>query len=330
MANTDTKNSPARGITRRALVFIGVLALAGLAYAIARVDILRARIVTQEINLEAVQHDNLALRSRVEALVISNQDSATQLSQLRSELGALSDNFGEIHNRAEQAQRISQRSEALYLLRLANNQLQLAHDLDGAIDTLAAAETILRDTGEAAIDAVHQQVLAQLSQLRALPHGDVARIRQQLAAAEQQAGSLRLAGIAAAPDAKLQTVGFARAWVLLKRGLTSLFVVRKTGVEASSLLSAQEQTSRRRHLQMLLLNAAQSTHLHDQQGYVSALNDCSNWLDQAFDLADPRVSALHEQLSSLVQQNIAPTLPDLGPSVQALARLAPSTMANSP
>lgn len=305
--------------------------MAGLAYAIARVDILRARIVNQEIAMEAVQRDNLALRSHVEALAISDQSSTAQLNQLHSELVTLSDNFGDLHNRAEQAKRISDHSESLYLLRLANDQLQLAHDLSGATDTLAAAETILRDSGDTALESIHQQVLAQLTQLRALPRSDVGRIQAQLAAAAQQADSLRLASSATTiAAAELPAVGFARAWALLKRAMASLFAIRKTDVEAGALLSADEQAMRKRHLQLLLLSARQATHLYDQSGYVSALNDSLRRLEQDFDGADPAVGRLRTQLGTLAQQNIAPPLPDLKPSIAALTRLAPSAKVSVP
>jgi uncharacterized protein HemX len=332
MAKPDAQLASSRGTTRRALVVVGVLALAGLAYAIARVDILRARIVAQEIAMEAAQRDNLALQSRLEALTSSTQNTATQLTQLRSELAALTDNFGDLHTRAEQAQRIAEHSETLYLLRLANDQLHLARDLDNAIDTLAAAETILRTSGEAALAAIHQQVLAQLTQLRALPRSEVARIRQQLAAAEQQVNSLPLAGLATNITAgtELSASGFTRAWAVVKRGMASLFVIKKTDVEVSAFIGADEQAMRRRHLQLLLLNARQATYLYDQSGYANALNDSLHWLDQNFDRTDPAVSRLRTQLNTLAQQNMAPPLPDLTPSIQALTRLAPSATASTP
>jgi len=332
MAKPDVQPASSRGTTRRALVVVGVLALAGLAYAIARVDILRARIVTQEIAMEAAQRDNITLQSRLEALTSSAQNTATQLTQLRSELATLTDNFGDLHTRAEQAQRIAEHSETLYLLRLANDQLQLARDLDNAIDTLTAAETILRTSSDTALEAIHQQVLAQLTQLRAQPRSEVARIRQQLVAAEQQVSSLRLAGLTTniAASTELPASGFARAWAVMKRGMTSLFVIKKTDAEVSMFISADEQAMRRRHLQLLLLNARQATYLHDQSGYANALNDSLHWLDQTFDRADPAVSRLRTQLDTLAQQNMAAPLPDLASSIQALTRLAPSATTSTP
>jgi len=327
MAKADVQNSSSRGATRNALVVVGVLALAGLAYAIARVDILRARIVTQEIAMEAVQRDNLAIQRRLDAVNLSNENNATQFTQLRGELTTISDNFGDLHTRAEQAQRLVEHSEALYLLRLANGQLNLAHDADSAIDTLTAAETILRNSSDPAVAVIHSQVAAQLAQLRALPRSEVTRIQQQLNAAEQQIATLPLASLAAgqAADRQLPSSGLARAAALLKRSMASLFAVRKTDADISASLSADEQALRRRHLQLLLLSARQATYLYDQAGYVAALNDSIHWLDRAFDTSDASVSRLRTQLVSFAELNTAPPLPDLSSSIQALSRLTPDT-----
>jgi uroporphyrin-III C-methyltransferase len=327
MAKSDSNNSASRGATRSALVIVGVLALLGLAYAIARVDILRARIVTQEISMGMLQESNNLLRGQVASLATGAQDSSKQIAQLQTELGNLSSNFGELHNQAEQAQRLSARSEALYLLRLANDQLQLAHDLPGAIDTLSAAEALLLSTHDALLDGVLRQVQTQLQQLRARPGINTGLIQQQLAAAEQLAGSLPLAGIGLQDredSAVLPDTGLTRAWALLKRSMNSLFSVRKTSGQSAALLTSDEQILRRRHLQLVLLNARLALHAHDQSGYASALQDAVNWLDQAFNINDPAVSGLRQQLQQLAGHDIAPAMQDLSPSIQALSRYIPA------
>jgi uncharacterized protein HemX len=107
-------------------------------------------------------------------------------------------------------------------------------------------------------------------------------------------------------------------------------VIRKTDAEINAALDADEQAMHRRHLQLLLISARQATHLYDQSGYVNALNDSIHWLDQAFDTGDATVSQLRAQLVTLAQQNIAPALPDLTPSIQALSRQAPAAKASAP
>jgi uroporphyrin-3 C-methyltransferase len=328
MAQSDSNSSSSRGATRSALIIVGVLALLGLAYAIARVDILRARIVTQDINLRALKESNDSLRAQVTALGTHAQDSSTQVAQLQTQLGNLSSNFGDLRNQAEQARRLSARSEALYLLRLANDQLQLAHDLPSAIDTLSAAETLLLSTQDTLLENVLRQVQSQLQQLRSRPGVDTALIQQQLAAAEQQVGSLKLAGLGLQnPEdtATLPDAGLTRAWELLKRGMNSLFTIRKTSAQTATFLTSDEQALRRRHLQLLLMNARLAVHAHDQTGYAAALQNAIRWLDDAFDKTDTAVSGLRQQLQQLASHDIAPSAPDLSPSIQALSRYIPAT-----
>lgn len=327
MAQSDSNSSSGRGATRSALIIVGVLALLGLAYAIARVDILRARIVTQDISLRALQQSNDALRSQVAILGAGTDNSSKQIGRLQTELGNLSSSFGELHNRAEQVQRLAARSEALYLMRLANDQLQLARDLPSAIDTLSAAETLLLSMHDTSLQGVLHQVQSHLQQLRARPGVDTALIQQQLAAAEQQIGSLKLAGIGLQnpeDNTSLPEAGLARAWALLKRGMNSLFSIRKTGAQAAALLTSDEQVLRRRHLQLLLLNARLAVHTHDQPGYAAALQAALGWLDEAFDMNDTAVSGLRQQLQQFAAHDIAPTVPDLSPSIQALSRYIPA------
>ncbi|MGE0114884.1 MAG: uroporphyrinogen-III C-methyltransferase [Steroidobacteraceae bacterium] len=334
MAHSNTPTSSARGTSRSALIIVGVLALMGLAYSIARVDILRARIVTLQISMETLQDSNSALRSRLDELHTNSEKIDSQLLRLQTDLGTLSSNFGELRNHAEQAQRHSTRSEALYLLRLANDQLRLAHDVNNASDTLTAAELLLRDTGDARIDAIHRQVRTALEQLQALPRSETSTLEQQLSVAEQQASTLKLAGIALDPsgtdNSMLSETGIERAWILLRRSISSLFTIRKSGGANSALLDSDEQTLRRRHLQLLLLNARLAIFVHDQNSYVAAVQAARDWLDRTFDMTDAAVSKLHAQLAQMTQINIAPAILDLSPSIEALTRYLPGASAVTP
>ncbi len=334
MTQSDPRTTSTKGSSRSALIIVGVLALLGLAYAIARVDILRARLVTLQMNLQAQQNSHQTLQERFDALHAAAQNSNTQLAQLQASLRSLNDNFGELHDRAEHAQRETARSEALYLLRLAQDQLHLAHDLSGAIDTLTAAAALLGTVDDAKLVAVHRQVLTYLEQLRALPRSESAALQQQLSAAEQRINDLPLAGILLhqAPPSQeaLPQAGLQRAWALLQRGLNSLFSLRKTGGETLALLSANDQLLRRRHLQLLLMNARLAVHSHDQTAYVAALRDAGSWLEQTFDTTTPEVARLQAQLKQLAQQDIAPVTPDLQPSIQGLQSIVSSTSVATP
>jgi uroporphyrin-III C-methyltransferase len=322
MANSDSRTPSPRGNSRSALIIVGVLALLGLAYSIARVDILRARITELRISLEAFQQNDASLRAQLAALDINQQRATTQLTQLQAGLASLHDNVGDLRGRAEQIQRLSVVSEARYLLRLANQQLQLGHDVAGALETLTAAAAVLSNPADNAIEAVHQQVVVDMMQLRALPGLDLAAITQQLNAADLAVNQLQLLGImppqSVSSGEALPAAGVTRAWALFKQGLGKLLTIKDSGAAATALLSNDEQALRRRHLQVLLLSARVALPLHDQHGYVMALNAARQWLGQCFDQQDAQVQQLGEQLQLLAQQNIAPAMPDLSASIEAL------------
>lgn len=321
MAHSDARNPAARGSSRSALIIVGVLALLGLAYSIARVDILRARIVNLQIELQTLQS---SLNSQLAVMAAKQQDSAAQLARLQSEQAALNDNLDVLRNGAVLAQRQATRSETLYLLRLADHQLRLGHDVASARDTLAAAEKVWQLADDPVNQPVYQQVLTALQQLRALPD-ETQHLDDRLNAAEQLAGVLKLAGVAREATLKpdhtaLPETGLARAWTVLKQGLSRLIVIRNTDATTSAPLNADEQVLRRRHLQVLVLQARIAQQLHDQDGYVAALRSAQTWLQQHFDSGDRQVVALGQELVQLAQLNIAPVTPDLSPSIQTLTR----------
>ena len=333
MAQSDSRTTVPRGTGRGALIIVGVLALLGLAYAIARVDILRARIVTLQMDLQGQQDNHQSLQGRFDALSADAQNNDAQIAQLQQSLRSLNDNFGELHQRAALAQREIARSEALYLLRLAQDQLQLAHDVGGATDTLSAAAAILGANSDAGISAVHRQVLAYLEQLRAIPQADVAMAAQQLGTAEQQIQTLPLAGILAdrrVPNDALPEEGLPRAWAVLRRALLALFSVRKIGGDSVAVLDTEEQMLRRRHLQLLIANARLAVASRDQAVYVEAVRAADDWLAHNFDTESPAVAQLQAQLKQLAKYELAPATPDLRTAIQALQdKLSGSSAATS-
>jgi len=329
MASTDTTSS---GNTNRlALIIVGVLSLLGLAYAIARVDILRARIATLEVNRDQQQGYNGQLQARIDELTLANtgfNEQLKQLAQLQTELGNLSASFGELRGRTEQSQRNWARIEALYLLRLADDQLKLAQDVPTAIAALESAKTRLDSTRDNALDDVRAQLAVDLQALHNVPQPDLKQIYQQLAQAEEQGAALKVAGWVVndrnAQGSDEMQAGINRAWTMIKRSVAQLIVVRRTGADAADLITSDEQTLRRRHLQLLLLTARQAAQMRDAKSYRDALQDSLRWLNSAFDMSDSQVQGLHDELEALAKQDIAPPLPDISGSRRMLERYAPA------
>lgn len=331
MASTDSVQS-SNNTNRMALIIVGVLALLGLAYAIARVDILRARIATLEVDRDQQQGFNGLLQAKLDELTLANTNTTEQLkqlAQLQNELGNLNASLGELRGRTEQSQRNWARIEALYLLRLADDQLKLAQDVPTAIAALESAKGRLDSTRDSALDNVRAQLAVDLQALRNVPQADLPGIYAQLIQAEQQSATLKIAGTVVNDNNANQSpeemqAGLERAWSMLKRTLTQLVTVRKTATDAADLITSDEQTLRRRHLQLLLLAARQAAQIRDSGSYRDAVQDALRWLNTAFDMSDNQVKALRDKLQTLSKQEIAPALPDISGSRRILERYAPA------
>jgi len=320
MAASSSQSSRLAGANRAALIIVGVLSLLGLAYAIARVDILRARIVVLHTDLDRTREDLAAVTTQLQALQITQTQDSAQLQQAQDTLSHLSSG---LNRQISQATQQWTRAEVLYLTRLAQDQLQHAHDPDGARASLEAAlSSSLAQPGTIG-DEVQQQLQAALTTLNALPAGQGMLIEQQLQSAEQQVAVLPLAAASLQQNAATtdnSDTAWQRFWTRLQQAAGQLILVRRSGEQASMVVSEQHALLQRQYLSQQLLAARLAAARHDQQAYIQSLNVGLQWLDQAFDTAQPGTQTFRKQWLTLKTYNVAPTLPDLNNSIAVLQK----------
>jgi len=329
MAESITQNRNNRVF----LAVLGIMSLLALAYAILRVDILRARIASLEVHRDRQEETNAKLTTRNEDLITANlatQEQLKRLAAMESELTGINATMGELRGRTEQSQRNWARVEALYLSRLADDQLALTHDPATALIALQAAEQRLSSIRDGALDGIRGQLAADIDALRKVPQVDYRSLYAQLHQAEATATSLKVLGSvvnAADEDHGIDNskAGIERAWLVIKQSLSKLFIVRKASTDAEVLITAEDQALRRHHLQLLLMGLRQSTQLHDARLFQQTSNDTLDWLHTAFDMKDKQVASLEQQLLALSKQDIAPVLPDISGSRKLLERYVPSS-----
>ena len=322
MAKPDYSSSSPRATNRTALVVVSVLALLGLAYALLRVDVLRARIVTIQNNNRMLEDSNHQLRTQLDELLKTQQITRTQLGQLQAELGVVHEQLGGLREGVTTAKQQWAKIEAVHLLRLAQDQLQLGHDPASAIQTLTAALTALGNDKETS--AIQQQVSQHLQQLNALPFALYARTQQQLAQAAQQIPQLPLRQQSSGKQEDgepLPESGIDVAWLKIRRALSSLISVH---TDTAPALSGGAQLLGQTQLQTLLTQAALAIRAQDQPTYLAMLNQAQTTLPVVLDTQHAAVKNLQHLLQQLAQLNIAPALPDLDNSIRALERGLPA------
>lgn len=315
------------GKTGRFAIAVGVLALLASVYTVIRIDVLRDRINTVRDGVRDVQNSLSVLRADQDRLTSAADTTAAKIAgveEMQKQLSALAAAVDDLRGRTDQPQRTWARAEALYLLQLADRQLQFARDVRTAIAAIEAADARLAELRDPTLAAVRTQIAKDLQALRAIPDPDRSGILQRLNHAEAQVPQLKVAGLTlnqveqrAEP---LPETGLKRAWTVLKQTFARLFTVRDISGPTAQLVSADEQVLRRQHLQLLLSSARQALINHDEAAYRSALSGAARWLDQTFDASDSGVNGLRTEFDALAKIQIAPPLPGVADSTRLLER----------
>lgn len=249
----------------------------------------------------------------------------SEFSRYRSEVDeALDQVLAELSREQEADPREWLHAEAAYLLRLANQRLQLERDVEGAAALLRTADARLNEADNPALLSIRRAIASELAILDGVPQVDRTGLYLALDAQQQRIAQLPLSreleeiparsGIEEAPTGRWQ-----EQLSRFGQELKELVVIRHHD-EALEGLIAPEQESYLRQSARLLLEQAQLALLKEEQGlYEASLDKALVLLDSYYDTERSEVQAVIERLQELKGANIQPELPDISGSQQALA-----------
>lgn len=264
------------------------------------------------------------LSQQLEELRSGIQQEDRMLQELRDEQRALQDDVGDLRAGLSRGSLVRAVTEASFLVRIAHDHLVFAYDLPGAVDTLAAAEQIVRDADDARLTDVMTQFTATLRALRHTEAPDVSRLALQLKAWAARVQELPLAASQLTPAATREPVTEQAAprWQALLQGfwseLKSLITVRQGGQVAVPLIPPEQQYFLYQNLR-LELGVAQASLLHrDTRNLHASLGAVREWINRYFDVRSANTKALLADLDMLEEIDIAPALPELSSLQQAL------------
>ena len=249
----------------------------------------------------------------------------SEFSRYRSDVDeALDQVLAELSREQETDPREWLHAEAAYLLRLANQRLQLERDVEGAAALLRTADARLNEAGNPALLSIRRAIASELAILDGVPQVDRTGLYLALDAQQQRLAQLPLSreleeiparsGIEEAPTGRWQ-----EQLSRFGQELKDLVVIRHHD-EALEGLIAPEQESYLRQSARLLLEQAQLALLKEEQGlYEASLDKTLGLIDNYYDTESSEVQAVIERLQELKGANIQPELPDISGSQQALA-----------
>ena len=283
----------------------------------------------------AVQDSLGSLNTSVDSLKTSLQSMNDQLtSQLNTALGdiqtkeqALRESVQKLHDQLDRNSDDWVVAEAEYLIRVADQRLQLTRDTHTAVRALENADQRLRDMGDPSLLEVRKKITDDVVALRAVPDPDIEGMALTLGGLAQRVDVLPLTGgpsehamptdAAGAQDGAAHTGwrGFlSRLWGQIK----TLVVIQHKGAGGKPLLPPDERYFLRENLRLKLEAARLALLRHDDKTFSDILGTAGEWLTEYFDPQSQAVISMQESLKTLAGTDLAPTLPDVSDALKAL------------
>jgi uroporphyrin-3 C-methyltransferase len=285
-------------------------------------DVLLRRIGRQ-LNLQQGQLNDL--EGRIADIAQTAHDNTDQLAAAQSRLDDADHAVARLGAAFEGGHLRVQLLAVEQLLLLANDRLQLGHDVPTALNALKLAQDRLGSLADPDLFDVRKAVADEYAALSAVPRVDIGGAALALGAAIERVPQLPLVlGVPerfeSQPSEPAKTAGSwrMRLWAHVEAALHAVFTVRYTGQKIAPALDA-EQRSLVVQVLALKLEVARAELLRgDAAAFKSSLRSAAAWLQKYFRSDDPGVLAVQSQLEQLQDLELAPTLPDLSRSVELL------------
>ena len=215
-------------------------------------------------------------------------------------------------------------AEAEYLLRLANQRLIMAADVNAAQGLLASADDILRQLDDVGLHPVRGAIAADLAAVKAVPRVDVEGIYLRLSALIEQGARLEIFKLPKRQEQAAPTP--ADTWqARLQQGyqgalakISSYIIIRRRDVPMQALMDPQWEGLVRQNLRMLLEQAQVALLSRNQTLYQDSLGRSLHWVEQFSDSDESAAQAMAREIQQLDGLTIAVQLPDVSRSLRAL------------
>ncbi|MCS2607910.1 uroporphyrinogen-III C-methyltransferase [Halomonas dongshanensis] len=225
-------------------------------------------------------------------------------------------------------------AEVAYLLRLANQRLQLEGDVEGAAALLSSADERLVEADNAALTPVRREIANELAALDAVPRVDRTGIYLALNAQQQRIANLRLSqeieeqavtsGIEQPP-----TGPFMRQLARFGEELKDLVVIRHHDEAMETLVTPEQEAYLRQSLRLVLEQSQLALLREEQTLYETSLDKALELLNAYYDTSREETQSVIRRLQELKQNDVEPELPDISASQEAMTRFIEQRFARS-
>lgn len=214
-------------------------------------------------------------------------------------------------------------AEIDYLLRVANERLQLFSDTEAADLALQAADLQIEALNDPIYLSVRQRIATARQALAAVPSADRVQLSARLSKMQSGIPGLPFRG-EAVQQVEPELAQDAGWWASFKHTLASLVTVRRRVPEEQSMLSLEDKDYLRQGLWLQLESARLALMRNDANTYIGSLDRVGQTVEQFFEPGSPAVQALLFETADLKGYNIAPQMPDISAPWTQLRQLRDS------
>jgi len=278
----------------------------------------------QQIGVEAASTRQQldALAHRTEQLEQQIGEALPGIRTLQTQQQALEDSLAQLRSEAVGGSRAWDLEEIAALLQIANDRLHLEKEVAPSLAALEAADRHLRDLKNPALLEVRRHLAEEITALRSTADPDIAGMALTLGSLIQGIDRLPIANASFTEQPKSGTGSEQQGWrgVLhdLWEKIKSLVVIRRHGGADRPLLAPEERYFLRQNLRLNLEEARNALLLRDGATFQQTLRSAAEWIALYFDSDAPATAGALQQLTNLRQIDIAPSLPDISGSLNAL------------
>lgn len=295
-----------------------------------------------ELALSHLQDANQSLQSTTSQTVSERSERLRALEQsLSAQQERVATQQRQIDHNAREMLAAGNRSrtdwllaEAEYLMRIANQRMQVEKDIAGALSALQTADSVLKESDDVGVYPVRQQLAREILSLKALEDVDRTGLYLALEATIERIQQLTDDSLnqqlppptdASATESRPREGEpglLITAWNKVLSTLKDVIVVRRLDEPVQPLMSPEQSAYARLNMQLMLEEAEMAVLRSNQTLYNRALTKAQSALAQWYDGSDQRVGALLDTLNELAQHQIDPQQPDISESLNLLkARL---------
>ena len=279
-----------------------------------------------------VEQENRNLQDRLQVKV---DLLSAQLGRQQTDLSTLQSKLGQISRDIQQNHTAQSLDEIAYLLDVANLYLQINRDTGNAIKSLQLAQHELESLADPTLLPLRQAIASDLNSLNDAPKIDLADslLKLQTLAESINRLSFTAASVnnmgASNPAAANAKHWYQQTWREWWQGFKNLFVIRNNTTESSPVGKENQSRWIRENIAFTLAQAQWAVLQQKTAVYQQSLTQVRQWVNDHYPDSPERQQIL-TRIDELNKIDLAPALPDIHASLQAVQQALKELPAQSP